>query len=107
MAGGFRSCEHTGHQSQHSIQRYDGRSAVAEEGERQADNRGQTDAHTYVTDNLERKGRGCAEADQPAHIVLAAHTHPDTPGNNKEKQHQHNNTTDIAQFFADGGEDVV
>ena len=101
MAGGGGLGENPGNKSDHGVQRNHGGAAVADKGQ------GQTDAHTHITDHLEDQGGGNAEADQTAHIVTAAHAHPNTPGDDQHQQNNGDSTTDVAQFFANGGEDIV
>ena len=44
---------HAGDQSQHSVQRNDGGTTVADKGKGQTDNGHNTDTHTHINDNLE------------------------------------------------------
>ena len=72
MAWSFRPGMNTRHQTKHGIEGNDGGAAVADEGQSQADNRGNADAHTHIDNDLEHQCGGCAEADHAPHIVLAA-----------------------------------
>ena len=103
----LRSRVGTGYQTQHSIQGHDGRTAVADERQGQADNGHGADAHADVDDHLEDQSRGSAEADQTPHIVGAANTHINTPGDNGKLQNHDSDAAEETQLLTDGGEDVV
>ena len=107
MAQRLRSGMGAGHKSQHAENRNHGGGAIADEGQGQADNRHNTDAHTDIDDDLEHQRGSCTEAHQTADVILAPHTHPDTPGDDGKFQDHDQNTAEEAQLFTDGGEDVV
>ena len=107
MTHGLWSGIGAGHQSQHTENGNHGRGAVADEGQRQTNNGHNADAHAHVDDDLEHQRGGCAEADNPADIVLAPHAHPNAPGDDGQLQQHDQHAAEEAQLFADGGEDVV
>ena len=107
MALALRSGVGAGHKPQHGEDGHDGRSTVAEERQGQTDNGHDTDAHADVDHYLEHQGRACAEADQTAHIILAAHTHIEAPGDDSQLQTHDEHTAEETQLLADGGEDIV
>ena len=107
MASGSRSRVDTGNQTQHSISGNDGTAAVAEQGQRQTDNRNDTDAHTHVDDSLEDQRRGGTEADQFAHIIRALGAYPNAADDDQKQQTDDQDTADEAQFLADRGKNIV
>lgn len=107
MAGRGRSGMDAGDQAQHGIQRQDRAAAIADKGQGQADNRHDTDAHAHIDDHLENQSCRRAEADQPAHKILAPGAYIDAPGYDQRKQHHHQQTAQKTQLLTDGGEDIV
>ena len=107
LTGGSRSCKHAGYQSQHGVEGNQRRTAVTDERQGQTDNRGDTDAHTHITGDLEDQSGGSTETDQTAQIVLTSGTHPnDTDDDGKQGQYNQS-TADEAQLFTDCGKDIV
>ena len=96
-----------GDQTKHRENGHDGGTAVADEGQGQTDNGHGADAHTHVDDHLENQRGSSTEADQTPHIVRTADAHIDTAGDDGELQNHDGNAAEEAQFFTDGGEDVV
>ena len=103
----LRAGVNAGYQAHHGVQRHNGAAAVAEEGQCQTDNGHNTDTHAGIDQHLEHQSGSCTEADQPAHIVLAAGTHPNAANHNGQQQDQHQSTADKAQLLTDGGENIV
>ena len=102
VAEGRRSRVGAGDQSQHGENGNAGRCTIAEERQSQTDNGHNADAHADVDHNLEHQCGACAEADQTTHIILAADTHIEAPGNDGQFQNHNENTAEETQFFADG-----
>ena len=107
MALGGWSRVGAGHQTKHGENGHDGRSAVAEERQGQADNGHNADAHADVDHNLEHQCGSSAEAYQSAHVVLAADADDDAPGNDGQLQCHDQYAAQEAQLLTHGGEDVV
>ena len=89
----------TGDQAQHTKDGNHGGAAVADQGQGQADNGHNADAHTNVDQHLEHQGGGHAEADHPAHIVLALNAHIDAAGNDGQLQQHDDHAADEAQLL--------
>ena len=69
---GARSVFHTRYESNCGERAHEGGAAVAEEGERDADNGSDADAHTGVNEHLEEEAGGNAGANQQAQDVAGA-----------------------------------
>ena len=84
-----------------------GGAAVAEKGQRDADHRGDAQAHAHVDDGLE--GHGGSHADAQQHIEGAAGLESDAHAADDEhrEQDQHRDAADHTQLLADTGEDKV
>ena len=97
----------TGDQAQHTEDTDHRGGAIADQGQGQADNGHDTDAHSHVDEDLEHQSRGGTEADQTAHIVRSSGTHEDTPGDDGKLHHHDQHTAEEAQLFTHRGKDVV
>ena len=86
---------------------HDGRSAVADKGEGQSDDRQDAQTHTNVNDDLEQEHTGNADADHPVHEVFRLDAYIDAPDNDGGQKQQHSHATQHTQFFGNGGEDEV
>ena len=107
MGHGLRSGVGAGYQSQHGKDGNDGRTAVADERQGQADNGHGTDAHADVDDHLKDQGRCSTVADQTAHVVGTPDAHIDASGDDGKLQKHDGHTAEEAQLLTDGGENVV
>ena len=98
---------YAGDQSHGRKQRHHGGAPVAEERQRNTDDRGDANAHPDVDKALERDGPGHADADE--HIVEPAGvgTHTDAMDDDHQQQHDHHEAADHAKIFSDAGEDEV
>lgn len=97
----------TGDKPQHGIQGQNRTAAIADKGQGQADDRGDADAHTHVTDYLKDQRRRRAEADHAPHVIRGADTHIDAPGDDRNQHGDGENTAHKAQLLPDGREDIV
>ena len=107
MAQAFRSGIGTRHKAKHGVDGNDRGTAVADQGQGQTDNGHNTDAHAHVDHNLEDQSGCGAEADHPAHIVLAPDAHVEAPGDDGQFQQHDQHAAEEAQLLTHGGEDVV
>ena len=107
VAERFRSRVSAGYKSQHCVDRNNGRTAVADQRQRQTDNGHNADTHADVNGNLENQRGGRTEADQATHIVLTTQTNIDAAGNDGKLQQHNKNAAEETQLLTDGGENVV
>lgn len=107
MAEGLWSGVGAGDQSHGGVDGDHGGAAVADQRQGQADNGHNADAHAHVDQHLEHHGGGRTIADQAAHIVRAAGTDLDAPGDDGKLQQDHAQAAEEAQLLTHGGEDVV
>ena len=84
-----------------------GRAAIAEKRERNADDRREADAHADIDEGLECHERRNAEADERAHCVAGLHADDDTTDNDGGKQQDDDDTGDHAELLADDAVDKV
>ena len=102
-----RSGIHTRHKSKHSIQRNRRRTTVADQRQRQADNRRYANAHADVDAHLENKRRSSAKADHSTHIRLGTDAHIDASNNNGQQQYNHQQAAHKTHFLTDSRENEV
>ena len=81
--------------------------AVGDEGERQADDRKNAHAHTYIDHDLEDQHAGDTDADQPVHVAAGFDADHDAADYNGCQQKQDKETANHTQLLADGGEDEI
>ena len=84
-----------------------GRAPVAEKRERDADNRGDADAHADVDEGLEGHGGGHAHADQQIIQTSALESDAHDVDDDNGKQDNHDDAADHAEVLPHRGEDEV
>ena len=85
----------------------DGGTAVAEEGQRQADDRHDEQAHAHVGQHLEHQHAHHAHADIGVQLVVGVAGHIDAPQNDGRQDGQCQHAAHHPQLLADDGEDKV
>jgi len=97
----------TGNKPHGGEQREDGRAAVAEKRQRQADDGGEAHAHADVDESLEQDGGGNTEAYEHAHGVFRVQPNLHAAENDQQQQYDDRAAADHAELLADHGEDKV
>ena len=84
-----------------------GRSPITEERQRDADDRGDADAHAYINQGLDRDSRGDAHAYKHIEGPAGVEPHTDTVDDYYDQQQDHHQTADHTQGLSDGRKDKV
>ena len=98
---------YTRNQAHRREQRGHGRAAVTEEGQRNADDRGDADAHADIDEGLERDSRAHAHTEQHVEGPAGVDAHPEAVDDNDYQQRDNDQAADHAPVFADAGKDKV
>ena len=109
MRGDVRRGPHAdaGDDARSHERRHQRAAAVAEEGQRQTDDREQAKAHADVDENMEQE-HGCnSDADQAVHVIRGLHTHINAPRDESQKKKQHHKASDQPELLTDGAENGV
>lgn len=104
---GFGSVLNTGDKAYCGKQRNDGRTAVAEEGQRDTYNRGDAHAHSDVYEGLECECSGNTVANEHTEGASASCSDDAAADDYEHKQSDYDETGDHAHLLTDGSKDTV